>query len=235
MQLCTGKLTLSRIELGPLAWAFDDKAILTIWDNPINTKLSQFQDQTIQLHIVSSHERTGSHELKGVSSIQSSQEKAGSQLQYVPSHEDGKRNCFIPIKIPSKSNTYQIRFHQSFWKAITTIVANFRHQQKQRKAPSQPYWIGPSEEVERAEEAIAYFFRVAEKREWLNGEDLSLTVTLINQNADIDNTLKVICDGIEKSGRIKNDNQFSQILVRRKQQKDSEPAIELRISPTIEE
>lgn len=68
----------------------------------------------------------------------------------------------------------------------------------------------------------------AEKREWLNGEALTLTIRLINQRHDID-AVKAILDGIQRSGRIKNDKQFRRIVIDHIDGKTS--SVELEIEP----
>jgi len=111
----------------------------------------------------------------------------------------------IPIPCPSKSNTYEIHFDRQFWGVIKQYVAGMR---KYTKKPL--YWIAPSKAVVETERAIAF----AAKR--VMEEDFDGPVRLfiwVSDKIDADNALKAICDGIEKSGRIKNDKQVKQIIV----------------------
>ena len=135
----------------------------------------------------------------------------------------------IPLQLPNKSNRYQIRFNQKFWGRIEKIAAKFRKETYGRG--STPYWIGPDQAAIRAEAAIAMFFRIGEHREWLNKESLSLKVTLFGQRIDIDG-LKCLLDGLQKSGRIKNDNQIRRLTVEHIELgRGKEPVVEVEVEP----
>ena len=113
----------------------------------------------------------------------------------------------IPFRLPSKKNSYEIRFNRFFWRMIKPFVASFK-----RRAASSPYWIGPSREVRDAEIQIAWIAKGAIKKPMAG--DLIVTI-LFWGKLDVDNAPGVILDGIEKSGRIKNDRQVTEIKMKR--------------------
>lgn len=113
----------------------------------------------------------------------------------------------IPFRLPSKKNSYQLRFLPSFWKRIKPIAEVFK-----RQGARAPYWIGPSQEVVDAETQIAWIAKVAIKKA-MSG-DLIVTI-LFKGKMDVDNAPGVILDGIEKSGRINNDRQVVEIRLKR--------------------
>jgi Holliday junction resolvase RusA-like endonuclease len=111
----------------------------------------------------------------------------------------------IPIPCPSKANNYEIHFDRQFWGVIRQYVEGMR---KYTKKPL--YWISPSKAIKETERAIAF----AAKR--ILDEDIEGPVWLklwVSDKIDADNALKAVCDGIEQSGRIKNDKQVKQITV----------------------
>ena len=109
-------------------------------------------------------------------------------------------------KAPSKKNSYVIRFSRSFWACIKSIVEKFRHYKQKT------YWIDTSDEVKRFEELVAWNVKAA----WPDLEGDLLLEVQFNGSVDTDNTLGAICDGIERSGRIKNDRQIRKIIVERR-------------------
>ena len=93
----------------------------------------------------------------------------------------------VPIKVPSKSNSYRI------------------HRAGSRQ------WIAPSDEVVAAERAIALFARTH-----LPDFTGPVTVTIgIHGRIDIDNCAKVLLDGLQLSGRIANDSQVEELHIKR--------------------
>ncbi len=111
----------------------------------------------------------------------------------------GHANTFrIKETLPSKKNSYRVRFSRQFWTAVMRIAPHVN----MKKA----YWIGPSKAVEQAELIIAWIAKSEIKIE-LTGPVEVIIVT--GTNHDFDNLQGVIFDGLEKSGRIKNDQQIA--------------------------
>ena len=124
-------------------------------------------------------------------------------------------------KLKNKANSYEVRINPSLWNRIKPIVEHWRKETKKS-----PWWIAPSGEVKAFEEEVAWRFRSAEKREFLNGEQLELRITLINQPHDSD-AIKAIPDAIQKSGRITNDKQIRKLIIEHEDGK--KPAIEISL------
>ena len=110
----------------------------------------------------------------------------------------------IKEKIPSKKNSYRVRFSKQFWTAVMRIAPHVKMKGS--------YWIGPSKEVEQIEQIIAWIAK-SEIKEDLTGPVEMAVVT--GTRHDFDNLLGVIFDGLEKSGRIKNDRQIDRLTVER--------------------
>jgi hypothetical protein len=110
----------------------------------------------------------------------------------------------VPMPLPNKANTYGIRFDPRFWKMIKGLATSFRARFK-----SSPYWIGPSEEVKAIEEAIAYWTL----RSIFEDTEAPVKVEIwISNRLDAD-AVKACLDGIQKSGRIKNDKQVEVLTI----------------------
>jgi Holliday junction resolvase RusA-like endonuclease len=110
----------------------------------------------------------------------------------------------VPIPLPNKANTYGIHFSPFFWDAIKDIVAGIR-----RHSNKPLYWIAPSQEVRDIETAIAYIA----KSSLLEDTDKPVRLEIwISDKLDVD-AIKAIPDGIQKSGRIKNDRQIQELIV----------------------
>lgn len=110
----------------------------------------------------------------------------------------------VPLPMVNKANTYQVRFHPIFWKIIEKIARGFRSVHKKS-----PYWIGPSDEAVNLENVIAYYAKQS------LAEDTASPVRVdiwVPERFDAD-AVKVVLDGIEKSGRIKNDRQVQVLTV----------------------
>ena len=74
------------------------------------------------------------------------------------------------------------------------------------------WWVAPTPKVKQAEQLIAWTAKAALPD--LGDAPLGILVMTPQKN-DLDNLLGVILDGIEKSGRIKNDKQFEHIAITR--------------------
>jgi Holliday junction resolvase RusA-like endonuclease len=118
--------------------------------------------------------------------------------------EDTSWTFAIKEKIPSKKNSYRVRFSKPFWSAVIRIAPHVKVKGS--------YWIGPSKEVEQVEQIIAWVARSQIKRD-LKGRVEVRVVT--GTKHDLDNLIGVIFDGMEKSGRIKNDRQIDRLIVER--------------------
>lgn len=108
----------------------------------------------------------------------------------------------VPMPLPNKANTYEIHFHSALWSRIKGIVQALK---ASIKTPL--YWIAPSQEVRNVEEAISYLA----KGSIFEDTEAPVKVEIwISDRLDAD-AVKAVLDGIQKSGRIKNDRQV-QIL-----------------------
>jgi Holliday junction resolvase RusA-like endonuclease len=123
----------------------------------------------------------------------------------------------IKEKIPSKKNSYRVRFSRPFWSAVMRIAPHVKVKGS--------YWIAPSKEVEQIEQIIAWITRAEIKKD-LTGPLEVAVVT--GTRHDLDNLLGVIFDGMEKSGRIKNDRQIDRLTVERSKLIDG---VEVTIRP----
>lgn len=113
----------------------------------------------------------------------------------------------IPIPCPSKANNYEIHFSNAFWAAIKDIVAGLT---KYVKGPL--YWIGPSKEMKVIETIIAFYV----KRILEDDTSAPLRVRMwVSDKIDADNGLKAVLDAIQLSGRIQNDKQIKEVIVRK--------------------
>lgn len=98
---------------------------------------------------------------------------------------------------PSKKNSYEIHFSQSFWRAIAPIVAAFKGAR---------YWIAPSKKVKEFENLVAWTAKA--KLPSFPGA-VSVRVECYGRaGRDSDNILGALFDGLQKSGRISNDSQI---------------------------
>ena len=123
----------------------------------------------------------------------------------------------IKEKIPSKKNSYRVRFSKQFWTAVMRISPHVKMKGS--------YWIGPSKEVEQIEQIIAWIAKSEIKKDLAGRLEVSV---ITGTRHDLDNLLGVIFDGLEKSGRIKNDRQIDRLTVERS--KDIE-GVEVTIRP----
>jgi len=131
----------------------------------------------------------------------------------------------MSVKLPSKSNSNEIRFAPGLWAIIREYVELWRRHNSGKK----PYWIGPSEEVKVTEEEIAWRYKAGENGRWVQKEPLRVVVRLIGQRVDIDNALKVLLDGLEKSGRLGDDRQVKDLWVRHLP--GQTPSVEVEVTP----
>lgn len=119
----------------------------------------------------------------------------------------------VPLPLPNKANTYEIHFNRSFWNAIASTVAGMA---KYVRGPL--YWIGPSSKVKEAEKAIGYIA----KQSLAEDTDGPVRVTIyISDRLDAD-SVKSCLDGIQLSGRIKNDRQVRELHVYKEKRPNTE-------------
>ncbi|MDA2936818.1 hypothetical protein MYX75_00955 [Acidobacteria bacterium AH-259-A15] len=108
----------------------------------------------------------------------------------------------IKERIPTKKNQYEIRWNQRAYKVIKQVLQNF-------KGPL--VWIAPNKRTQNMETLIAWAAKTAIS-EKLTGP---LRIIIYAQSiTDIDGPPQIILDAIEKSGRIDNDRQFKELVVR---------------------
>lgn len=108
----------------------------------------------------------------------------------------------IKGKIPSKKNSYEVHINQRVYRAWMQIAPHIKGGSK--------WWVAPSPEVKQMEQLIAWTAKA--KLPDFGDADLAMVVETPLRN-DLDNLLGVILDGIEQSGRIKNDKQFKLITI----------------------
>ena len=119
----------------------------------------------------------------------------------------------VPFGLPNKANTYELHFSPIFWKAIKDIVAGIR---KYYRKPL--YWIGPTKEVKEIERVVGFIA----KKALAEDTDQPVQVDIwISDRLDSDG-VKAVLDGIELSGRIKNDRQVKELAVHKLPMKNSE-------------
>lgn len=111
----------------------------------------------------------------------------------------------VPCPLPSKKNSYEIRFNPIFWKEIREIAAGLA---KYVKGPL--YWIGPPRVIKDVQSAIGYIAHQALDQD----TDGPVRVDLwVSDKLDADNAAGVVLDGIQCSGRIRNDMQVKELRV----------------------
>jgi hypothetical protein len=128
----------------------------------------------------------------------------------------------VPGPLVRLENSYEVRFRPAFWKEIQPIAERFK------AAKLHPYWVGPSGAATAYKEEVAYRILQEEKREWLRGEKLMLSVRLLGQRHDVDCT-KVLADAAAHAGRIKNDKQITELWI--VHLPADKPAVEFELGP----
>lgn len=131
----------------------------------------------------------------------------------------------LDIPVPSKKNSYRVRFNQVFWRQIEPLVRRFnaipagrwgdalRTAQRRGFIPHKqrhPYWIDSTPEVKQTEQLIALAAKTAIRTTFAG--PVRLQVTFRGKN-DLDNALGVIFDGLQQSGVITNDRQIRRLVV----------------------
>ena len=127
----------------------------------------------------------------------------------------------VPCPLPSKTNQYEIHFHGSLWACIYHTVSELK---KHVRGPL--YWIAPSKETKDVEKAIGYAANLS------IAEDTDQPVMVeawVSDRLDADNALKIILDGIQLSGRIKNDRQVKELAVHKIPMKNTEFSFEVTV------
>lgn len=113
--------------------------------------------------------------------------------------------------IPTKSNCNQIFFNPTFWNSIKAIVGKFRAGMAWKKTRGgNPYWIGPTKEVEDAQEFIAWHAKEFIRKDITGPVEIRIEARGLN---DCDNVAKIVLDGIQQSGRLKNDRQVRKLTI----------------------
>jgi hypothetical protein len=117
----------------------------------------------------------------------------------------------VPMPLPNKANTYEVKFNPTFWRAIYQIASGMK---AYMRGPL--YWIGPSKAVKEAELAIAYIAKLSIADDTAGPVQLDIW---ISNRLDAD-CVKAVLDGIQKSGRIVNDRQIVELLVHKVEMKN---------------
>lgn len=118
----------------------------------------------------------------------------------------GPHTITIDAKVPSKKNSYQIRYGKAFYKAIASTINSFKAYRKKTA------WIGPSQEIKDFEKLVAWKAKAAIPQPYQPEVGLGLCIIYSGQG-DLDNMLGAILDGLEQSGRVSNDRQFKDIRI----------------------
>lgn len=113
------------------------------------------------------------------------------------------RQVETATRVPSKKNSYVLRFHPQFWRAISAVVREMK-----RHIP-RLYWVGPSDEVKQFQTELAWRTKAAIPP--LKGP-VELYVRVWGRS-DLDNVLGAILDGLEQGGTLSNDKQVSKLTV----------------------
>ena len=112
----------------------------------------------------------------------------------------------IPWNVPSKKNSYQVRFSKVFWQRISGSAFLFR------QSGQKTYWIGPSKKIKDFERNMATYFAL--KCPDFGKMPVGISITTGQRN-DVDNLPGAILDALQKSGRIHNDKQVQILTVKR--------------------
>ena len=109
----------------------------------------------------------------------------------------------IPWGVPSKKNSYEIRFHPAFWQAVSGIAAKLKAQGIKKL-----YWIGPSKEVKQFESNASWAIKA--KRPRLQDEIVIVrpNVFVRNSRCDTDNLAGCIGDALQLGIPGFNDNRI---------------------------
>jgi Holliday junction resolvase RusA-like endonuclease len=127
----------------------------------------------------------------------------------------------VPLPLPNKANTYEIHFAPFFWNAIKDIVAGLAQYRKPL------YWIGPSKKVKDVERAIGFMAL----QSLTEDTEKSVAVDIwISDRLDAD-AIKACLDGIQLSGRIKNDRQVMELRIHKEKRKNTEFSFEITPLP----
>jgi Holliday junction resolvase RusA-like endonuclease len=138
----------------------------------------------------------------------------------LPSPTGESNRIVIPGRGPSKANTYEIHFDPDLWNIIRPLVEQWRAKTRKR-----PYWISPSYVVKAYEELVAYHVTASER--FTFDGPLALEIAVYGSRLDLDNQIKAIQDGVQQSGLVANDNQFTKLDVEKFAAR--EPRVELQI------
>jgi len=112
----------------------------------------------------------------------------------------------IKETVPSKKNSYRIRYARDFLATIQHIIQAFKMYKKAT------VWIGPTDAVKQFEMLVAWTATVAIPKDYQPGDRLGIQITYQGK-ADLDNMLGAILDGLQQSGRVPNDKQFKDIHI----------------------
>ena len=110
----------------------------------------------------------------------------------------------IQEAIPSKKNQMEVKWNPRAFRAVVQILQHF---------PKPWFWVSPKKAVGEAEELIAWKAKGSIKKE-LAGE-VKCSIWIQGKRQDIDNVVGAVFDGLEQSGRIKNDRQIEELHVYR--------------------
>jgi len=131
----------------------------------------------------------------------------------------------IPWGVPSKKNSYEIRFHPSFWNQVAHIVAKL----KGSSGINKMYWIGPSKKVKQFENNASWAIKAVRPR--IDGEMVEVVADVYVRNArcDTDNLLGCIGDALQLGIPGFNDRQIKRWTVEKFV--DNRERVELVIKP----
>ena len=116
----------------------------------------------------------------------------------------------IPWGVPSKKNSYEIRFHPTFWQQVAHIANRLKGHVKRI------YWIGPSKEVVKFEKNASWCFKDYSCRPLADPEkrwEVRANIFLTNDGKDTDNCLGCIGDAMQQGIHGFNDRRIKRWIV----------------------
>lgn len=131
----------------------------------------------------------------------------------------------IPWGVPSKKNSYEIRFHPSFWQQVAGIAKRMKN-----GGMAKLYWIGPSKEVKQFESNASWAIK-AERPRITDGQMVVVRALVFVRNplCDTDNLTGCIGDALQLGIPNFNDRQIQRWEIEKVVASDKRERVELEI------
>jgi Holliday junction resolvase RusA-like endonuclease len=130
----------------------------------------------------------------------------------------------IPWGVPSKKNSYEIRFSPIFWQSVRGIVEKLKKQ-----GLNKLYWIGPSKEVKQFESNASWAIKA--ERPQVTSEIVIVRADVFVRNplCDTDNLTGCIGDALQLGIPKFNDRQIKRWEIEKVIALDKRERVELEI------